>query len=592
MKKRRVVYLQNRLFICFSILIVLFIIAISMPHIMYIENIILDRQLDQVQRMGEKTAEQIDTKINNMNTASLYVCASVSNIDVVNSRNALTYVSDLMMSLNVQNETSFIRISFYNKEGKYICTGRSSSKKKVNERFASNEFKELLSYMASTRDYYLVGPHKDPWSESGLTTVSVLRNITNLSTYQNVGVIEVEIKVSEFEKNMDSAVSEGISCALLSPGGELYYTTRNFQFKDLQTFKKAVNGYIDENGCAAKRAELCGKSVLISVSNISSCGWHIVFIDSEDVLLGPLNTMKKYIFIPTAIIIVCAVAVIYMLSMQMSRSIHALSCAVEGVTFDHSSFDPVGFSDSKEIMNLSDSFARMLDKLRISAAELVQGETRLIKAEMMVLQSQMDPHFLYNMFSVIDFYAYEHSVSEICDICRRMSTMLRYVTSYSEPLVSISAELDHAKDYLELMKFRYESDFMYTISVHKSCTAEGCMVPKHIIQPILENCFKHGFKQKEVPWRIDIAAEVDENAWSVEIRDNGTGFDEERRAGIFSQVDNILSSARESIYDLSIGGLGLVNTFARLKLKYGDTAVMDIKTDGGSVVTIGGKSNA
>ena len=127
-----------------------------------------------------------------------------------------------------------------------------------------------------------------------------------------------------------------------------------------------------------------------------------------------------------------------------------------------------------------------------------------MRAYLRALQSQMNPHFLYNMLSAIVESGEEENSPRTVAMCMKLTEMMRYIADYNNDRVSFEAELQHARNYLDLMKERYEERFSYEI--HADADALPILVPKLIVQPLAENCFKHGFSGCKPPWRIEIRA--------------------------------------------------------------------------------------
>ena len=203
---------------------------------------------------------------------------------------------------------------------------------------------------------------------------------------------------------------------------------------------------------------------------------------------------------------------------------------------------------------------------------------------MLALQAQMNPHFLYNTLTTISIKAENHGDMDIVDMCDNLSSMLRYIAKEGSASVTIAVELDYLEKYLRLMKNRYPAQFTVTTEIPEELTR--VQVPKLILQPIIENCFKYAFN-KRAPWLIEIKGQMHDGLWSISVTDNGVGFDQEVLA--FLQ-ENMASDTFHFASD-NMEKTGLLNIYYRLKLRYGEDAIFQIlNLDGeGSTVTIGGK---
>ena len=166
--------------------------------------------------------------------------------------------------------------------------------------------------------------------------------------------------------------------------------------------------------------------------------------------------------------------------------------------------------------------------------------------------------------------------------------MIRYNVSSSESRVDLSSELLHAENYLELMKIRYEEKFRYSMS----CVGEmpNFHLPRFIIQPLLENCFAHGFHNIEFPWKIDIQIYCSEECWEVQIRDNGCGMDQGELEKLELELLEMRNRDVKSLMkELKIGGLTIKNVYLRLFLAYGKHMIFDISSSAeGMCITVGG----
>jgi sensor histidine kinase YesM len=226
-----------------------------------------------------------------------------------------------------------------------------------------------------------------------------------------------------------------------------------------------------------------------------------------------------------------------------------------------------------EIKELEDSFDKMLERMNKST----QQEK---KAYSLALQAQMNPHFLYNMLAVISSAGSEAGCDRVSDMCIELSDMLRYVTAYQAVTVTLKDEVEHTKHYLFLMKSRYEDYFTYDISIDDELM--NMAVPKLFIQPLTENCFNHGFKEKEPPWNIHISMTGSVDNWTLIIKDNGTGISDDKIAKINSKIEKAMSNMTVG----EIGGLGIVNTIVRLKMTHNEKITYKIYNETGMVIEI------
>jgi sensor histidine kinase YesM len=140
------------------------------------------------------------------------------------------------------------------------------------------------------------------------------------------------------------------------------------------------------------------------------------------------------------------------------------------------------------------------------------------------------------------------------------------------------------------MKIRYEDQFEYVIHCDPSLIVSDLEFIKLSLQPILENCFQHGFKKVLPIWHIHIYCSGSIDDWTIIIKDNGYGISETSLDALHIRIDEFLSNPSDSIASLKLGGMGLINTLARLKLRYKNNFTYDITNNdpNGTTITLKG----
>jgi two-component system, sensor histidine kinase YesM len=246
----------------------------------------------------------------------------------------------------------------------------------------------------------------------------------------------------------------------------------------------------------------------------------------------------------------------------------------------------IGRSSVRELDELGLAFGGMYGKLRASTRELVETRSEETKAQMLALQSLMNPHFVYNNLATIGAMADEGLTAEIKSMCEDVSAILRYVSSEAENGVTLGEEIAVCEKYLKCMKVRYGDSLSYEIAVDEAML--GVVVPKLVVQPLVENSIQHGFELSP-PWRVSVRGSIRGGLWRVEVSDNGIGFDPEPLARLRSQIAEWADSGK--LPPLGLGGMGLLNIVLRLRMLYGEDYVFE--ADGGAArgarVEIGGR---
>ena len=222
-----------------------------------------------------------------------------------------------------------------------------------------------------------------------------------------------------------------------------------------------------------------------------------------------------------------------------------------------------------------------LDWKNLSATELSLREGTL-QAQLSALQTQINPHFIYNTLNIISARSMESGNYDVIEICDRFASMLRYSTDTRTRTATLAEEIDNVRNYLMLAKARYEENLVYTIDVPENLNE--ITVPKLTLQPLVENALTHGYNGMNIQRILSVTGSVRGDSLVLEIRDNGVGFSEEMLRSLRGRIREI-EEGRTSV-ESAEGHIGLVNTCLRLYYYSKGTMHVAVGNDGGAVITM------
>jgi two-component system sensor histidine kinase YesM len=234
-----------------------------------------------------------------------------------------------------------------------------------------------------------------------------------------------------------------------------------------------------------------------------------------------------------------------------------------------------------EIGVLTEHFRSMMDTIN----NLILREYRLELSnktnELRALQAQINPHFLNNTLQIIGTLALEMKVPQIYALLSALAKMMRYSMYNDEKIVTIQNELDHVKAYMELQKERFENKFSFRYDMEASLL--NALMPKMILQPIVENYFKHGFNLSRADGLVEItAARLASGRMEIKIQNNGNSIPTAKLEKLRQELEqpgtlDIASLKNsDSRRDAPGAGIGLGNVLARLRLVCGDDAKLTV----------------
>lgn len=301
--------------------------------------------------------------------------------------------------------------------------------------------------------------------------------------------------------------------------------------------------------------------------------------------------MQKITFSIILIIVFISIIAVYFVTAALTLPIRKLRDDILKVDYENLSLRATEYSFNNEINLLNHAFYTMIERIKKSVENELRAKDEEMKARFEALQAQIAPHFIHNVLYLISISAQENKYKDVVDMCKKLSVMLRYVTAHSQ-LVKLEDEIEYTENYLYLLKKKYEDFLNFEIEIKGK--AQNLQLPRLVIQPFVENSIKHAFNYFEPPWMISVKCIVDEeeNNWKITIADNGCGFAPDILDKINSQINDIDSYFKRS-YDNETnsnnGGLGIINTFLRLKMFYGDNLVFNIQSNkNGTIINIEG----
>jgi two-component system, sensor histidine kinase YesM len=315
--------------------------------------------------------------------------------------------------------------------------------------------------------------------------------------------------------------------------------------------------------------------------SVSDGKLQVVKIVPTHVLVNSLEKTLLIGFLITLLNIIAAILFSIMFSNIISKPIITLSKKMQTLTLD-SSNKPNTVKRDDEIGILHTSFNEMIKRNQKLILQEYQSKIDARDAQLRALQAQINPHFMYNTLQVIGGMALEKSVQEIYNITLALSDIMRYSLNFSKEMVPFREEVVYLNSYLFIQNQRFGNRIHVKQNI--SDPLMDMLVPKLVVQPIIENCLIHGFQDKPGDWNISISARMmNEKDVVLVISDNGQGISSERLRTIQEELKQGTPKAITSAHHI-----GLNNVNSRIKLSFGETygLTVDSREGEGAVVTI------
>ncbi len=389
---------------------------------------------------------------------------------------------------------------------------------------------------------------------SAMDVVSMVRAVVEPDTHEVLGVICMDLKLSNIEEYIRGiTLGKNGYVFLMDEMGEIVYAPVN------ETAYRIRYDWLREEKTSLYHIGNAHYQLMSIFSPLTN--WHIVAVFNSDEVLKPVERLREYMILIGLVIIAMTTIASLFFSSSFSKPISSLKMlmgkAEKGDLTVH--FD--SRSDYGEIAELGGSFNHMIDQLH-HLMELVVEEQKLKReADIKTLQAQIKPHFLYNTLDTIRWMAEEHGVKNISLLVGALTKLFRISLSRGHEIIGLNQELEHVRSYLYIQKVRYEHKLNYEILCEDRFFC--CKVNKLILQPLVENAIYHGIKQKRGEGHIKVEVSQRDQDLVLSVWDDGAGMPLEQCESLNRALQVDTSQKAYS------HGYGIFNVNDRIRLAYG-----------------------
>lgn len=327
------------------------------------------------------------------------------------------------------------------------------------------------------------------------------------------------------------------------------------------------SGYsMDEGYTPAKpeSVEYIMQNYTYSAQEMDGTGWGFYIYRPNEVITESVWVLIARNIPIFAVCIILLAIVGYMFSRRMVSHLEQLT---ENMNQIHMGFRKVTVSSDAddEVGVLIRSFRRMMNQMNRLISEVYEAKIRLQNSEMKALQAQINPHFLYNSLSIINWKALEAGEDEISKVTLALSTYYRTSLNRGETMTTVESEVSNIRAYLRIQLIMHDNSF--SVEEDIDLDVSGVEIPKLILQPLVENAIDHGLDMSEREDKllyIGVAQEEENVVFTV--RDNGVGMEQQKA---------------EEILTYHSSGYGVRNVCERIQVLYGEGGTMEVKSSPG-----------
>lgn len=552
--------IRSTMIFFFSMSITIALMVFLIISISYTQGTITENSKYYTMQLIEQVNGDIDSYIDYMENISRLISKNKDVIDYLYDENA---TADELEQIRIRVISQFQTISDARDDIYNIAVlsdnGRNvinDGKDQLNPYADIGEAKWYVKARESNGIAVLFSSHvQNAIKDDYKWVVTLSCGIQNPNTGAIEGVLFVDLNYSVINNLCEgiSLGSKGYVFIIDSEGKIVYHPRQTLLYSGLKSEKveEVLNGN-KTNFTTAEGEE----SKLYTVCTSEKTGWTVVGVAYiSELMAGREETQLAYLLMALFLIIISGIIAI-ILSSEITKPLKELANSMKAVQEGHFEHAEIEILDRNEIGMLSNSFNIMTRKIKELMEEIVREQKEKRKSELKALQSQINPHFLYNTLDSIIWMSESGKNQEVVLMTSSLAKLFRQSISNEDEIVSIYSEAGYTKSYLTIQKMRYKDKLEFEIDIADDILEES--IVKLVLQPLVENAIYHGIKYKEGKGLVRITGSREEDDIILRIEDNGKGMDEETLKNIFQKKENSKSS-----------GVGINNVNNRLKLYYG-----------------------
>lgn len=567
--------IQSTIMIALSVISVTIMLCVVLIMYWRFSNVTQENVLDNNQKIMDQTVESVEDYLIKMRQVSDAVYYDVIKENDISSQTDMIHLG--MNLLYEANKDNLRSIAIYNKYGSLLAAEPVVAQKEEPDVTKQEWF---ISAMDRMENIHFSIPHVQNLFDDGtlryywVISSSRAVEITD-GTNTHMGVLLVDMDYSAISRMMEqiNTAGNGQYFYLCDSEGEIIYHPH-------QVFIE--NGMENEssNKAAASKDKIYDEHVggvhrKVIVNTISYTGWKLVCVMPYSIFTNKMTDVKQFLLVLMLFMAMMLVFVNRIVSKRISRPIMKLNDSV--TKYEEGKESDIYIGGSREIRHLGKSIQNSYRQNSALMQKVVWEQNERRKSELDVLQSQINPHFLYNTLDSITWMIEGEKNDEAAFMITQLAKLFRISLSKGHTIISIKDELQHAQSYVNIQKVRYKNKFSARFEVDDDIM-NYCAV-KLVLQPILENAINYGVRELDDCGEIVVRGAKDGDNIVISVTDNGMGIPEEEIELLLTNTNRVHKKG---------SGVGLINVNNRIKILFGDEYGLHIESelDEGTTVTI------
>ncbi|TDW26091.1 two-component system sensor histidine kinase YesM [Breznakia blatticola] len=555
--------------ITLQLIIAFVMIALSLSIIISLSVFFLNGHIENIEESALRNSQQVVLQAaNSIDDLKAQMETRVKKVK--NEVQHMQSVEEIQAYLNVFTdlEDDVEGVFLYDSTGSVLLYGNNGRNLKSNM-VENLSFDDVL-FLNNQHTISTMRPHVESIFENYYPWVVTMGVGVDTQVLDDAQYLVIDYKFSGISSYVDNiGIGQRGYCFVIDNNNNIVYHPK----------QRMINsGVVKEN--ISTISKLKGKEEIVDGAiyvkkSIDNGQWSIVGVSYVNELIADqVKEFQVYVAAISCIFIIISILLSMFVATKVSKPIKRLVGAMNEFenNVDSYVYEPQG--GVFEIKRLSFSFSKMVVIIRNLIKKAKDEEITLRKTEMKALESQINPHFLYNTLDSIQWMCEQGKMDEAVEMVGALAKLFRISINKGRQLIPIREEIEHAIHYLTIQKYRYRDQFTYDFDVDER--ALKYYTNKITIQPILENAIYHGIDRMIDEGHIQVNVRLVDQIIHMEIIDNGLGMTEE-------QIVSILSKDQHGK-----NGIGLKNVNDRIKIYFGDAYGVKVESelDEGTKVTI------
>ena len=575
LKKVKPGEIQSTIMIAFSVISVA--IMLCMGSVMYLRfsSISQQRVLENNQKLMDQTVERVEDYLIHMRQVS-----DAAYYDVIKESDISSQSDEIhsgMKLLYEANKDNLRSIAIYNQYGSLMAAEPVVAQKEEPDVTNQDWFIEAMDRV---ENIHFSTPHVQNLFDDGtyryywVISASRVVELTD-GTNTQLGVLLVDMDYSGISRMMEQMNTSG--------NGQYFYLCDSDGEIIYHPYQVQLNSGMEEEGsrvAAASKENLYDETVngtqrKVMVNTISYTGWKLVCVMPHAIFINQMMDVKQFVLLLTLLMAMMLVFVNRVVSVKISSPIMKLNNSV--TKYEEGKEGTIFIGGSLEIRHLGKSIQKSYRQNAALMQKVVWEQNERRKSELDVLQSQINPHFLYNTLDSITWMIEGERNDEAAFMISQLAKLFRISLSKGHTIIRIKEELQHAKSYMNIQQTRYKNKFSVTFDIAPEIL-EDCVV-KLILQPILENAIHYGVREMDDMGEIHVRGIRQHGEIILSVTDNGMGIPEDEIEFLLTDTQRVHKKG---------SGVGLVNVNNRIKILFGEKYGLHIESepDVGTTVSI------